>query len=182
MSNADRVPQPPSPAPTGDHARRERARRRVAAIKGFYIHLFVFVLVVAGLVVINWLTGGPWWALGVFAGILGTRLLLRLSTQLGRLRWLARVLPWALGGSVALAVILNVADAFRPAQDGPTRSFWAVAESRTSSMTNLFSNLPIACLLGLPGETASPRAREIILERCCQQAANMAPSVLQIER
>jgi hypothetical protein len=66
LSNADQVPQPPAPAPTADRARRERARRRVAAIKGFYIHLFVFVLVVAGLVVINWLTGGPWWALGVF--------------------------------------------------------------------------------------------------------------------
>jgi hypothetical protein len=66
LSNTDQVSQPPAPAPTGDHARRERARRRVAAIKGFYIHFFVFVLVVAGLVVINWLTGGPWWALGVF--------------------------------------------------------------------------------------------------------------------
>jgi fatty acid desaturase len=66
LTNADQVPQAPASAPTGDRARRERARRRVAAIKGFYIHLFVFVLVVAGLVVINWLTGGPWWAIGVF--------------------------------------------------------------------------------------------------------------------
>jgi hypothetical protein len=38
----------------------------LAVVKGFYIHLLVFLLVVAGLVVINWLTGGPWWALGVF--------------------------------------------------------------------------------------------------------------------
>ena len=66
MSNADQVPQPPSPAPTNERAKRERARRRLAVVKGFYIHLLVFLLVVAGLVVINWLTGGPWWALAVF--------------------------------------------------------------------------------------------------------------------
>ena len=36
--------------------RYERARQRVQAIKGFYIHLAVFVIVNAGLVVINLLT------------------------------------------------------------------------------------------------------------------------------
>ena len=84
MSNTDQVSQPPAPAPTGDHARRERARRRVAAIKGFYIHFFVFVLVVAGLVVINWLTGGPWWALGVF-GLWGLGALAHGLAVLGRM-------------------------------------------------------------------------------------------------
>jgi fatty acid desaturase len=68
MSNTDQGVQTPSPAPTDDRARRERAKRRVAAIKGFYIHLFVFVLVVAGLAVINFLTGGPWWVLWALFG------------------------------------------------------------------------------------------------------------------
>ena len=68
MSNTDQGAQPRSPTAGDDYARRERAKRRIAAIKGFYIHLFVFVLVVAGLIVINALTGGPWWALGVLLG------------------------------------------------------------------------------------------------------------------
>ena len=44
-----------------DQQRYERARKRVEAIKGFYIHAAVFVLVNIGLLVINLLTGGPWW-------------------------------------------------------------------------------------------------------------------------
>jgi fatty acid desaturase len=46
----------------------ERAKRRVEAVKGFYIHLAVFVLVVAGLLLINLATGQPWWVLWVFLG------------------------------------------------------------------------------------------------------------------
>ena len=45
-----------------------RARRRVATLKGFYIHLFAFVLVLAGLTIINAVTGGPWWVLWVLLG------------------------------------------------------------------------------------------------------------------
>src|ERR671910_3384285 len=45
--------------------RYERARARVQAIKGFYIHASVFVVVNIGLFVINALTtglaGGVWW-------------------------------------------------------------------------------------------------------------------------
>jgi hypothetical protein len=45
--------------------RYERARARVQAIKGFYIHASVFVLVNIGLFVINAFTsglaGGVWW-------------------------------------------------------------------------------------------------------------------------
>lgn len=37
----------------------EQAIRR--ARRGFYIHLFVYLAVITGLVVINYLTGGPWW-------------------------------------------------------------------------------------------------------------------------
>jgi hypothetical protein len=58
-----------------DRAAFLRARQRLAALKGFYIHLSVFVLVVAGLLAINFLTGGPWWSLGVLViwgiGVLG---------------------------------------------------------------------------------------------------------------
>jgi hypothetical protein len=45
--------------------RYERARARVQAIKGFYIHASVFVLVNLGLFIINAFTsglaGGVWW-------------------------------------------------------------------------------------------------------------------------
>ena len=51
------------------------AQSRVAALKGFYIHLTVFVLVMLLLAVINVVNGGPawvvWpllgWGLGIFA-------------------------------------------------------------------------------------------------------------------
>jgi hypothetical protein len=54
-------------SPSGDE-RAARARRRVAALKGFYIHLSVFVLVMAGLAVVNLLIGRPWWVLWVLFG------------------------------------------------------------------------------------------------------------------
>jgi hypothetical protein len=41
--------------------RYERARKRVEALKGFYIHALVFVLVNVGLFAINLLAGGSWW-------------------------------------------------------------------------------------------------------------------------
>ena len=44
-----------------EQQRYERAQKRVEALKGFYIHATVFVLVNTGLFVINLLTGGPWW-------------------------------------------------------------------------------------------------------------------------
>ena len=55
------------PAPPGDE-RLARARRRLAALKGFYIHLFVFVMVMVGLTIINLASGGPWWVLWVLFG------------------------------------------------------------------------------------------------------------------
>lgn len=42
----------------------ERARKRAEELQGLYIHLFVYVIVNVGLIVINWAsTGGdgPWW-------------------------------------------------------------------------------------------------------------------------
>jgi fatty acid desaturase len=51
-----------------DAERMVRARRRVAALKGFYIHLAVYALVLAGLAVVNLLSGGSWWVLWVAFG------------------------------------------------------------------------------------------------------------------
>ena len=65
MTNVDLPPRSPS---SMDEAKLARARRRVAALKGFYIHLSVFVLVMAGLAVINLLTGPPWWMLWALFG------------------------------------------------------------------------------------------------------------------
>ena len=45
-----------------------RARRRVKAIKGFYVHVSIFLLVVAFLFVVNVMTPGLWWVEWVFLG------------------------------------------------------------------------------------------------------------------
>jgi hypothetical protein len=60
--------QPRSATTAEDQSRRERALQRVVAVKAFYIHLLVFVLVLAGLLLINLITGEPWWVQWVFAG------------------------------------------------------------------------------------------------------------------
>jgi hypothetical protein len=45
-----------------EQARYERARKRVEEIKGFYTHLLIYVLVNAGLLLINLVTDrGDWW-------------------------------------------------------------------------------------------------------------------------
>jgi hypothetical protein len=50
------------------------ARRQVAVIKGFYVHLVVFVLVMGVLLAIDTMTGPDWWVqwplLGWGAGLL----------------------------------------------------------------------------------------------------------------
>ncbi|MBO0763647.1 MAG: 2TM domain-containing protein [Hyphomicrobiaceae bacterium] len=58
----------PAVPPMRNEERLARARRRVAALKGFYIHLFVSALVLAGLAAVNVATGGPWWVLWVLLG------------------------------------------------------------------------------------------------------------------
>ena len=51
------------------------AKRHVAALKGFYIHLIVFLCVSAGLIAVNMATKTDWWAqwplLGWGVGVLG---------------------------------------------------------------------------------------------------------------
>src|SRR5262249_426069 len=45
-----------------------KARRRVAAIKGFYVHVFIFAFIMLGLGALNLAVGGPWWVLWVLLG------------------------------------------------------------------------------------------------------------------
>lgn len=61
---------PDAPLRSGDpdNAKLARAKRRVAAIKGFYVHLLVFALVLTGLFAVNAVFGGPWWVLWVLFG------------------------------------------------------------------------------------------------------------------
>jgi fatty acid desaturase len=61
----ERVPQLQS---AEQDAKLERAKRRVRAIKGFYIHFLVFVVVMLILVAINIAVGPPWWVLVVLLG------------------------------------------------------------------------------------------------------------------
>ena len=44
-----------------EQKRYEQARKRVEALKGFYIHATAFVLVNIALFAINMLVGGTWW-------------------------------------------------------------------------------------------------------------------------
>lgn len=51
------------------------AKAHVAALKGFYIHLTVFVAVMAGLFAVDYGSGGSWWVqwplIGWGLGVLG---------------------------------------------------------------------------------------------------------------
>ena len=64
----DQSPEPDTQRTMIQEERLARARRQVSAIKGFYIHLFVFVAVTLGLAIINAATPGPWWVQWVFLG------------------------------------------------------------------------------------------------------------------
>jgi hypothetical protein len=57
-----RAPEPEGP-PTAEQ-RYQAARQRATALQGFYIHLFIYVIVNAGLFLLNLFTrseGGGWW-------------------------------------------------------------------------------------------------------------------------
>jgi hypothetical protein len=52
-----------------EHEKAAKAAQRVEAITGFYIHLVVFVLVMALLLAVNWLgTPDIWWVQWPFLG------------------------------------------------------------------------------------------------------------------
>jgi protein-S-isoprenylcysteine O-methyltransferase Ste14 len=65
MANVDQLQ---APAPQHNGEKLERAKRQVAAMKGFYVHLFVFVVVVAVLMLVDAATGERWWVHWVFLG------------------------------------------------------------------------------------------------------------------
>ena len=51
----------PSPSPE-ERAKRAAARRHMEAVKGFYIHAAIYLIVNAGLIAINAATSSRWWA------------------------------------------------------------------------------------------------------------------------
>jgi fatty acid desaturase len=67
-----------------DGARLAQAKRRVAAMKAFYIHAAVFGLVLFGLLAVDAATGGRWWVHWVFLGW-GIGLVAHALTTFGRL-------------------------------------------------------------------------------------------------
>jgi hypothetical protein len=64
----DQAPAPDTPHGISQDEKHARARRQVAALKGFYVHLFAFLAVILLLTIINAATGGPWWVLWVLLG------------------------------------------------------------------------------------------------------------------
>jgi hypothetical protein len=44
-----------------DHEKLERARQQVEAMTGFYVHLAVYAVVMAGLLVVNLAASDVWW-------------------------------------------------------------------------------------------------------------------------
>jgi hypothetical protein len=74
LTNLDSSPQPGSPVPQDKERARKllRARQQVAAIKCFYVHLIVFVPVIALLLAINLTTNSLviplWWVQWPFIG------------------------------------------------------------------------------------------------------------------
>ena len=75
MTDQQHRPQSPDRSDAEQRRRFEQARDRVAAIKGFYIHLFIFVAVNLGLLAINLFDREVWWAQWPFLiwglGVLG---------------------------------------------------------------------------------------------------------------
>lgn len=52
---------PADPSPEPDAAAYQRARRKVGQIRGLYVHVTVYCIVIAGLFLINLFSGRPWW-------------------------------------------------------------------------------------------------------------------------
>jgi hypothetical protein len=61
-----------------------RAQRRVQILTGFYIHIAVYVVVLAGLLAINLVSGAEWWVQWAAAGW-GLGILLHALLVFGRL-------------------------------------------------------------------------------------------------
>jgi 2TM domain len=64
-----------------------RARRKVRSIRGFYIHLTVFVLVMAFLLIVNLATSPVWWVQWPLFGW-GLGVAIHAAAVFGRVGWL----------------------------------------------------------------------------------------------
>lgn len=53
---------------TDDQDKYLRAKAHVASLKGFYIHLTVFIAVMSGLVAVDYANGTSWWVQWPFIG------------------------------------------------------------------------------------------------------------------
>ena len=78
-----------------EHEKAAKAAQQVEAMTGFYIHFVVYVLVIALLVVVNWLaTPELWWVHWVFLGwgigVLAHGLLVFGTASNTRGNWLTR--------------------------------------------------------------------------------------------
>ena len=54
--------------PDGEAQRYERARKRVEDIRGFYVHLSIYLVVNAVVVLIDYASGSGWWFYWVLLG------------------------------------------------------------------------------------------------------------------
>jgi biotin transporter BioY len=70
-----------------------RAKRKVEALTGFYIHAFIFAAVIVGLVALNITSGDPWWVHWVAIGW-GLGIALHATLVWGRLG--ERITAWQL--------------------------------------------------------------------------------------
>ena len=64
----EQAPAPDSQRAMSQEEKLAQARRQVAAMKAFYVHIFAFATVILLLAIINAATGGPWWVLWVLLG------------------------------------------------------------------------------------------------------------------
>jgi len=70
-----------------DDQRYVRARHRVRALRGFYIHLLIFVAIMPFLLIVNVGTGTPWWVQWPFLGW-GVAVLVHAVVVFGLVGWL----------------------------------------------------------------------------------------------
>jgi hypothetical protein len=54
--------------PREDQVKYQAAKAHVASLKGFYIHLTVFIAVMSGLVAVDYANGASWWVQWPFIG------------------------------------------------------------------------------------------------------------------
>ncbi len=77
--------------PRPDREKYLAAKAHVEAVKGFYIHLFVFCVVMTGLFAVDFVKGGAWWVqwplIGWGLGVLGHAYLVFFPQALSTSGW-----------------------------------------------------------------------------------------------